>query len=107
MEVFGWLLWWGQHFLIFIVIFFSFSGTFTSPIHETHGHTGGTGTDGTTSNIESDLKEKPDTNVYTGSREGYVPPPAKEGSGSGGKKKDMNNVAVKPDEKFVLINCFW
>ncbi|CCJ09411.1 PH-15 domain-containing protein [Caenorhabditis elegans] len=75
------------------------SGTFTSPIHETHGHTGGTGTDGTTSNIESDLKEKPDTNVYTGSREGYVPPPAKEGSGSGGKKKDMNNVAVKPDEK--------
>lgn len=44
--------------------------------------------------------------MYTGSREGYVPPPAKEGSGSGGKKKDMNNVAVKPDEKFVLINCF-
>lgn len=64
-----------------------FSGNFTSLTHETHIKTPLQNQEATTSpTIESDLTDKPDTNVYTGSREGYVAPSEK---GSNEKKKEV------------------
>ncbi|CAA80126.1 PH domain-containing protein [Caenorhabditis elegans] len=63
------------------------SGNFTSLTHETHIKTPLQNQEATTSpTIESDLTDKPDTNVYTGSREGYVAPSEK---GSNEKKKEV------------------